>query len=366
MNLIATYDRAMNALAEGLAATSIDQAMASRDDLELIKLRAKQIRDRELLARATEYQMRVTRKLGTMLAGLKDAGLLADKGGYKGGKKKTGDGSGPATLKEIGVDPKLSAMAQRAASLGSDAFEGVVEQVRHRMASGKAILVDPIQSHLKATELEGRRAAHATRALSGGTIKDLGELARSGFRAKFIGSDPQWRFLTRSAEGDGRSANVHYRTEEVDKIKAIPVGELAAEDCMFGMWMVDWCPQDAIDLMKHYGFKHVTTLYTWIKTNGDGALDIWRDSSWHLGQGYYTRANPEDCWLGTRGNPKRLYADVRQLIVAPVMEHSRKPDEWLARSERLSEGPFLELQARRTRPGWVSWGDELEFTGVAA
>jgi hypothetical protein len=32
----------------------------------------------------------------------------------------------------------------------------------------------------------------------------------------------------------------------------------------------------------------------------------------------------------------------------------------------LSEGPFLELQARRPRPGWVSWGDELEFTGRAA
>jgi N6-adenosine-specific RNA methylase IME4 len=82
--------------------------------------------------------------------------------------------------------------------------------------------------------------------------------------------------------------------------------------------------------------------------------------------GYWTRANPEDCWLFTRGDPQRLHADVRQLIFAPLMEHSRKPDEWLARSERLVEGPYLELNARRRRPGWTAWGDELTWEGVAA
>jgi N6-adenosine-specific RNA methylase IME4 len=85
-----------------------------------------------------------------------------------------------------------------------------------------------------------------------------------------------------------------------------------------------------------------------------------------MGQGYWTRANPEDCWLATRGGPKRLHADVRQLIVAPIAEHSRKPDETYERIERLVEGPYLELYARRPRKGWVSWGNELEFTGEAA
>jgi N6-adenosine-specific RNA methylase IME4 len=134
---------------------------------------------------------------------------------------------------------------------------------------------------------------------------------------------------------------------------------------------VDWCPQDALDLIAHYGFRHITTAWTWIKTNGiagknGAALDIWSPSTWHMGQGFWTRANPEDCWLATKGNPKRLHADVRQLIIAPVMEHSRKPDEWLARAERLGEGPYIELQARRPRAGWTSWGDELEWTGAVA
>jgi N6-adenosine-specific RNA methylase IME4 len=365
MILVATYDRAMAVLAEALQATSVDRVMASRDDLEQIKLRARQIRDRALLADATEFQMRVERRLGALLAAAKDAGHLREGRPRKGETEDVAEA--PATLKEIGVDKKLSMKAQRAAAMPQDEFDSVVTQMRLRMASGKAILVDPIDQAAKTAEIEGRRAAHAARTLGGGRIEDLGELALSGYRARFIGSDPQWKFLTRSAAGEGRSANVHYKTEEVDKIKQIPVGELAADDSMLGMWMVDWCPQDALDLLAHYGFKHVTTLYTWIKTNGaDAGLDLWRDSTWHIGQGYWTRANPEDCWLATKGDPKRLYADVRQLIVAPLMEHSRKPDEWLARTERLCEGPYLELQARRTRPGWTTWGDELEWTGAAA
>jgi N6-adenosine-specific RNA methylase IME4 len=62
-----------------------------------------------------------------------------------------------------------------------------------------------------------------------------------------------------------------------------------------------------------------------------------------MGPGYWTRASPEACWLGSRGKPKRLYDDVRQLIVSPVGEHSRKPDEVYERIERLVERPYLEL-----------------------
>lgn len=361
MSSLVAYDRLCKALAE---AVQVSDVLHIRDEIEHIKLHARQVKDRAMLVKAIECQMMTERHLGQLLIKLREDGALVEKAGRP---RKLPEGEvPPATLKAIGVDPKLSMTAQRAAVMSDNDFSAAIASMQERMASNKAILVDPIKAQEKASEIAGRRAAHAARTVNGGCVEDLGKLALSGFRAKFIGSDPQWKFITRSAEGEGRSANIHYKTEEVDKIKALPVGELAAEDSMFGMWMVDWCPQDALDLMTHYGFKHVTTLYTWIKTNGTGALDIWSDSSWAFGQGYYTRANPEACWLGTKGNPKRLYADVRQLIVAPVMEHSRKPDEWLARSERLSEGPFLELQARRPRKGWLSWGDELEFTGVAA
>jgi len=56
--------------------------------------------------------------------------------------------------------------------------------------------------------------------------------------------------------------------------------------------------------------------------------------------------------------------DVREIILAPVREHSRKPDEFFHRVERYCDGPYLELFARERRPGWDAWGDEADkFNG---
>ena len=52
--------------------------------------------------------------------------------------------------------------------------------------------------------------------------------------------------------------------------------------------------------------------------------------------------------------------NVRNLIVAPVREHSRKPAEMHAALEAMFEGPCAELFARGpARPGWDLWGDEV-------
>jgi len=46
------------------------------------------------------------------------------------------------------------------------------------------------------------------------------------------------------------------------------------------------------------------------------------------------------------------------ILISQKREHSRKPDELYPVIEQCSPGPHLELFARRTRPGWVAWGDE--------
>ena len=347
MQMLAAYDTALAALAAALGSGQVETVLASRAQLDHIKLRARQVRDRQLLADATEFQMRVERWLGELLGRAKAEGHLRE--GRP--KRTTADEPAPATLEEIGVDRRLSSKAQAAASLELDAFEAAIADMREKMAARKSILVDPVDAARKGADVAARRADHAARAMTGGCIDDLGALALSGQRFGSIGADPPWHFLTRSAAGDGRSANQHYRTDRVEAIKALPVHELLADDGALYMWMVDWCPQDALDLLAHWRLKHVTTAFTWVKQCASG-------EGWHLGQGYWSRSNPEACWLATKGNPKRLYADVRQLIVAPVMEHSRKPDEWLDRIERLTAGDYLELQARRPRAGWWSWGDE--------
>ena len=51
--------------------------------------------------------------------------------------------------------------------------------------------------------------------------------------------------------------------------------------------------------------------------------------------------------------------DVPQVIMAPVGEHSQKPEEARRRIERLLNGPYLELYGRKPVDGWTVWGDQI-------
>jgi N6-adenosine-specific RNA methylase IME4 len=161
-------------------------------------------------------------------------------------------------------------------------------------------------------------------------------------------ADPPWHWKARSAKGEGRSAKNHYSVMGADDLKAMTIP--AADDCVLFLWAIDPMLPDAFSLIKAWGFTYKTVAFTWAKINLSGKDPI--------GGGYWTRANPEMCLLATTGHPKRLNADVRQLIMAPRREHSRKPDEIYGRIERLVGGPYLEMFARQTRPGWDAWGDE--------
>ena len=69
--------------------------------------------------------------------------------------------------------------------------------------------------------------------------------------------------------------------------------------------------------------------------------------------------NTESCLLATRGNPKRVPRAVPEPLIAPRRQHSQKPKETRERIELLVPGPYLELFARSSRPGWDSRGNEI-------
>lgn len=142
------------------------------------------------------------------------------------------------------------------------------------------------------------------------------------------------------------------------QIKALPVADLCAPDACLFMWAVWPTLPDALEVMKAWGFEYKTCAFSWIKAD-PRQLEMFNDDIVpYMGLGYWTRANSEICLLGTRGNPKRVNADVRQAIVEPKREHSRKPDCVPGRIERLVNGPYLELFARTERAGWSSWGNQ--------
>lgn len=86
-----------------------------------------------------------------------------------------------------------------------------------------------------------------------------------------------------------------------------------------------------------------TVGFTWVKFNSKAR----HCTDFFTGLGYWTRANPEQCLLATRGKPARLAKNVRRLVVEPRLEHSRKPECVRERIERLVAGPYLELFAPR-------------------
>ena len=144
----------------------------------------------------------------------------------------------------------------------------------------------------------------------------------------------------------------------LEEIKALPIADLAADDCALFLWVVNPQLPGGLDVIRSWGFQYKTVAFTWVKQNrgGDGLF---------MGLGYWTRANAESCLLATRGSPSRLAKDVRQIVMAPVAELSRKPAEVRTRIERLVPGPYLELFARRPIAGWTSWGNEIATADLA-
>lgn len=173
--------------------------------------------------------------------------------------------------------------------------------------------------------------------------------------------DPPWRFKNYSdkwheGRAESRWVGNEYRLMTDTALRDLPIGDLAADNSVLILWATFPSLPQAIDLMKAWGFTYKTCAFTWVKTYAKSGKPF-------VGMGYYTRANPEIALLGTRGKPlPRLSHSVRQLIVSPVREHSRKPDEVRDRIvELFGDLPRIELFARGpAAPGWDTWGDEAE------
>ena len=181
---------------------------------------------------------------------------------------------------------------------------------------------------------------------------------------RVIYADPPWTFSTYSRKGKGRSAEAYYNCMSLIDIKALPVAEWAAADCVLLLWTTDPLLPTALEVIRAWGFTYKTVGFYWAKLNKSADTTIHRDADFFTGLGFWTRANPEMCLLATRGHPHRRKANVRKLIVSPRREHSRKPDEAYGRIEGLCEVPYLEMFARSTRPGWDGWGAESHLSQI--
>ncbi len=194
--------------------------------------------------------------------------------------------------------------------------------------------------------------------------------AENGNLTKFgaVLADPPWRFKTYNEAGRNRcpdwktfkgSPSRHYETMSTEQICEMKIP--AADDSCLFLWISWPMLREALAVIEAWGFTYKTCAFAWIKTNHNRIpIDDDEFGSVAIGTGYWTRSNSEVCLMATCGKPKRLNADVRQAIVEPRREHSRKPDCIHERIERLVAGPYLELFARHSRPGWTTWGNQSD------
>lgn len=164
-----------------------------------------------------------------------------------------------------------------------------------------------------------------------------------------IYADPAWSFASRSRDtGMDRAPDNHYPTMSTAEICALPVQDIAADDCVLFLWGTVPMDEDAHAVMARWGFKYVSA-YVWIKEGGAPGL------------GYWSRVDHENLLIGVRGNPPCPAPGTQRSseIRAPVGRHSEKPAIVREMIEQYFPTlPKIELNARVASPGWDVWGNE--------
>ncbi|NJM29050.1 MAG: S-adenosylmethionine-binding protein [Rhizobiales bacterium] len=167
-------------------------------------------------------------------------------------------------------------------------------------------------------------------------------------------ADPPWRFANRT----GKMAPEHrrlarYETMTMEDIAALPVAEIVRDPAHLYLWVPNALLPEGLAVMKAWGFAYKSNI-VWHKIRKDGGSD-------GRGVGFYFRNVTELLLFGVRGKHARTLAPGRRqvnMMETRKREHSRKPDEQYGLIESCSKGPYLELFARGTRPGWTYWGNQ--------
>jgi N6-adenosine-specific RNA methylase IME4 len=378
------YEAARRALAEAVA---VDEVVDIRSKAEAMRVYARQANDKGLEIQAAQIRFRAECRLGEMLIAAKEAGQISRGQPPKPAEKNPSEteefsGEEPisrVTLREAGIDHKLSSRAQRLAAMDRGDFEHALERHAEEMRAGTGRVA--MDLYRVVSELKGRIQRNSlARELSDRSA----QLSPSGRKYPVIYADPAWR---RHQGVTDRSYENHYPTMTWDEICALPIADMVLPDA----WLFLWIPrahafalhevetevevagtgeivQAKVDMplgwavAKAWGFDNYSTMSVWTKTD-DEHPNI-------AGTGKIFRDQDELLLLFKRGRglpmPEQKFGSNHR---ERPREHSRKPDFYRDMIGSMVGGlPVLELFARvdAEHPlpeGWGAWGNQ---SGVSA
>lgn len=175
------------------------------------------------------------------------------------------------------------------------------------------------------------------------------EEAMTHEKPKVLVADPPW---AKGGNDRRKGAGRHYPLMTTERIAAMPIAEIMDDNSSLFLWAMPGAIPDALSVMERWGYTYKSQA-------------IW--DKYYLGLGRYFRYTHEVLLFGTRGKPQPWkYHGQRSMLLFPRTRHSEKPAETAALVERVLDGPYLELFARR-RPSsngssgpWRVWGDGVE------
>ncbi|MHA2401562.1 MAG: MT-A70 family methyltransferase [Candidatus Kariarchaeaceae archaeon] len=170
-----------------------------------------------------------------------------------------------------------------------------------------------------------------------------------GIKYKAIYADPPWSYDNKKTGGTLNSGSLQkYPTMSIEEISALPVDEIAAENCVLFLWCTVPLLPEGLEVMKSWGFTY-KTMITWKKQN-------------FFGLGYWFRGVTEHLLIGIKGDVKPFRIQKSNHIAIAPGQHSKKPQVFRNLIEQIPElHPRIELFARTKIHGWDVWGNDKKL-----
>lgn len=210
--------------------------------------------------------------------------------------------------------------------------------------------------------------------------------------------DPPWTYDNKQ-QNDPKRGGITYNTLTMKELYDIPIGNAFADDSIIVVWVThpklmdtyysskekvggikNGAEYNPLSIIRQWGFRPITTLFVWVKLNPKAQIHLLGDKTGqkeimffddvYSGLGRYTNSNTEMAIVARKGKGlPRIGKNVKQLIFAPIGEHSAKPQEQYDRLEKLY-GPMepydrIEIFARKQNPPPIGWdATGLDYDGI--